>query len=1784
MSSSSVTTNAVQFHAAPEETLVDLLRRRAFEQPERQAYTFLTGGEGAAQTLSFGELDRRARAIAELLLSVGARGERVLLLYPAGLDYISGFLGCLYAGAVAVPVTPPRFNGRTERLQAVAADSEAHLVLTTKALLSKVEALWENAPALKSLRWVATDNVRLAYADDFRAPAIGGETLAFLQYTSGSTTRPRGVMVSHANLMQNERLIQKAFRQTEESVILSWLPLYHDMGLIGGVLQPLYLGARCILMSPFAFLQRPLEWLRAISDFRVTTSGGPDFAYALCARKAAQEDCSGIDLSSWEVAFDGSEPVRAETLDLFCEAFAPYGFRRESFFPCYGLAEATLLVSGSRAAPRPLVKTFSGEALKQNRVADAAPAGGPALVASGRVGAGQEVVVVDPETLTPCRADEVGEVWVSGPCVAEGYYNRPAETAETFRAHLADTGRGPFLRTGDLGFINDGELFVTGRLKELIIVRGQNYYPHDIEATVRRSAEGLRAGSGAAFSVDSGGEERLVIVQELERHCRQDPHEILGLIRQAVGEEHQLAPSAVLLLKAGGVPKTSSGKIQRRACRSLFLEGRLDAVAQWAESPSSQPEQRPASLGDAAPRSAEELRDALARWLAAKLRVEPRTIDPSRPVSAYGLDSLAAIELAHEVETGLGVSVPLHTFFESPSIDGLARSIFERLGGSASGDETPRVGAEEATEFPLSRGQQALYFLQQLAPDSPAFNIAALGAIRGALDTGALRSAFQKLIERHPLLRASFVQTPDGPLQKIGEGAEVSFRVVDAEGWAGEVLNERIVEDANRGFDLERGRLLRVTLYERRGEPLLLVVVHHIVSDFWSMGLIFKELGALYAAEASGNGEPLPALKARYDEYVRRQDEMLAGQRGERLWNYWQEKLAGELPPLELRTDRPRPAVQTHTGDSLRFALGAEATAGLKRLSVECDATLFTTLTAAFMALLHRYTGQRELLLGTVTSGRDSARFSDLVGYFVNPLVLKGEFPDRQSFRSLLSQVRSTVLGAFEHQDYPFPLLVEKLPHAHDASRPPVVQAMLVYHTATLSGQEGLTLSAVGEAGATLKAGGLEIETLPLNQRTTQFELMLRLAAVGDDIRGSLEYNTDLFDASTAARMVGHFQTLVAAALADPERPVADLPLLTGEERGQIKVWNETRKCYGEDRCVHELFEAQVERTPESVALVFEDESLTYRELNARANRLAHHLKARGIGPEARVALFAERSVEMVTGLLAILKAGGVYVPVDPSYPTERISYMLDDAGVAALLTQRHLADRIPSPRPAVVIALDADWRAVAAESDENPPHELTPENAAYVIYTSGSTGRPKGAINTHAALRNRLLWMQHAYQLTPSDRVLQKTPFSFDVSVWEFFWPLIIGAPLVLARPGGHQDSRYLVGLIREREITTLHFVPSMLGVFLEEQGVEECRSLRRVICSGEALTPTLVSRFFERSGAELHNLYGPTEAAIDVSFWQCERGNPRHTVPIGRPIANTQIHLLDERLRPVPVGVAGELYIAGGGLARGYQNRPDLTAEKFIPDPFSRAPGARMYRSGDLARYLPDGEIDFLGRADHQVKLRGQRIELGEIEGALDQHESVIQSAVTMQGDAHGGQRLVAYFTSELGRTLTLQEVREFLKGRVPEYMIPSALVRLDSMPLTPSGKIYRKALPAVPPERAEGGARFDPPRNAVERMLAGMWADVLGVEEVGIHDDFFESGGHSLLAARLVSRLNQTFQFDLPLRAFFEERTVAGLAAALTGDAERGGRAERIAELFVNVANYSEAEAETLLAENC
>ncbi|HEX8559980.1 MAG TPA: amino acid adenylation domain-containing protein [Pyrinomonadaceae bacterium] len=1731
--------------------LVELLQARAARHPERLAFTFLRDGEGEESHLTYWELERQARAIGAWLQGLNLRGERVLLLYPPGLEYVAAFWGCLYAGAVAVPAYPPRLNRHTERLQAVVADARAAAALTTANVFSRLKPLLGEVPGLGALRWVQTEEVEVGAALHWREPEADSSTLAFLQYTSGSTATPKGVMVSHGNLLHNEGLIKRAFAQDTESVIVGWLPLYHDMGLIGNVLQPLYVGGRCVLMSPNAFLQRPVRWLEAITRYRATTSGGPNFAYDLCVRRTGAEERARLDLSSWSVAFNGAEPIHAATLERFAEAFEPCGFRREAFYPCYGLAEATLLVSGKQASGPPAVRTFEKAALEGGRVRPRAERDerGRVLVGCGGALDEQQILVVNPESLTACAGDEVGEIWVSGPSVARGYWNRDEEAAGAFGAYLTDTGRGPFLRTGDLGFVSDGELFITGRLKDLLIIRGRNIYPHDVERTAEASHPALRPGGGVVFSVEAHGEERLVAVHEVDHRAMRDPSEVIAAVRQAVAEEHEAQTHAVLLVKAGGVPRTSSGKLQRRLARQMFLSAQFTPLAEWrADGEAAARPSAPADDGDAGGplESPEEIADFIRGQLASKLGVEAASIGAEQPVTRYGVDSLVAVELAHALESRLGVSMPAVGFLQDLSIRELAEEARRRL----TGREAARDGSADSTDgasYELSYGQQALWFLHRMAPDSAVYNVAAAVRVQSELDAGALRRAFEALAARHPALRTTFATEGGAPVQRVREDAPPDFAEVDGASWGARDVDGWLAEEARRPFRLDEGSLLRVRLLLREGVGhVLLMVAHHIVVDFWSLAIMLQEVGLLYEAERRGAPADLAPPRASYADYVRRQAQLLEGAEGERLWQYWQRRLGTPPPALNLPHDRPRPPVQTYLGASHAFRLDEELTRGLKALAREGGATLYMVLLAAFEALLHRYTSQEDFAVGSPSAGRDAAVFSRVVGYFVNPLVMRADLSGDPTFEELRERVRRTVLEAYAHQDYPFALLVQRLQPERDASRSPLFQAMFVLQQARLLKDEGIASLALGEEGARARLGGLALESVSLAQRVAQFDLKLSAAEADGALLASFEYNTDLFDARTVERMAAHFETLLRGVVEDPRRRLSALPLLSPAEEHRLLVeWNDTRALYPRDVPLHQLIEEQAERTPDALAVVSDEGQLTYRELNRRANQLAHHLRGLGVGPEALVGVLLERSVELVVALLGVLKAGAAYVPLDPGYPPQRLAFMLEDARLPVLLAQQRLLGVLPG-HGARVVRLDADWEQIAREPADNPAVELSGANLAYMIYTSGSTGRPKGAMNTHGGIVNRLVWMQDAYRLSPSDAVLQKTPLSFDVSVWEFFWPLLAGARLVMARPGGHQDAAYLASVIEEQRITTLHFVPSMLHAFLARADAARAASLKRVICSGEALSYELKERFYSLlPEVELHNLYGPTEAAVDVTYWACERDGGRRVVPIGRPIANTQIYVLSKELRPVPVGVAGELYIGGDGLARGYLRRPGLTAERFVPDPFSAEPGARLYRTGDLARHLPGGEVEFLGRVDHQVKVRGFRIELGEIEAALAEHESVSECVVVAREDAPGDARLVAYVVTG-GRTGTSASAwRRFLGERLPEYMIPSAFVALEAMPLLPNGKVDRGALPAPQGARPELEEAFAAPRDQIEEVIADVWAGVLGLSRVGVNDNFFELGGHSLIATQVVSRLNEAFHVDLPLRLMFEAPTVAGLA---------------------------------------
>ena len=1721
-------TNAVR-SLAEYSTLVDVLRHWAARKPDRVSHTFLVDGENEVVTLTYAELEQRAMSIAALLQSINAAGQRVLLLDPPGLEYIAAFFGCLYAGAVAVPAYPPRMNRSFSRLQEIVNDARPVAALTTTSILAKADQLFEQAPELKKLGWITTDNISSQYAKHWREPRIDGSTLAFLQYTSGSTSSPKGVMVSHGNLLNNQRTIRAVFKQSEESIIVGWLPLYHDMGLIGNMLQPLFLGAQCILMSPLAFLQRPLRWLQAISNYRATTSGGPNFAFDLCVKRIAPEERDLLDLSSWTVAFNGAEPIRAGTLRRFAEVFAPCGFSPEAFYPCYGLAEATLLVSGKQNSGPPVVREVSGEQLKKNRITGSDNGDRVSLVSSG--GSLEDVLIIDPETCNPCAPAEVGEVWVSGPSVAQGYWNRPDESERTFKAQVAGTGAGPFLRTGDLGFINDGELFITGRLKDLMIFRGLNYYPQDIEATVEKAHEQLRP-LGAAFSVTVDNEERLVVVQELTPRCASGFPEISEAIVQAVAEEHELQVHALVLLKAGSIPMTSSGKIRRQECRSRFLGNTLESVFEWranvpAGSYQNSNSRRPFG-------SVEELEAWLTVTVAERLGLDVSRVDANQRLSTYAIDSLLAVELAHSIEATTGVSLSLATFLQQASISELAIEISARATDSTGSISSGSARAEYLPSF----GQQALWFLQQLEPESSAYNIARALRFRGPLNRTALRQAFQECVNRHAVLRTAFLGDGKQPTCKVREGIEVSFVEQDASRWSDALLAERLSAAAHQPFNLEKDVLLRVSLFERSPEEhVLLLTVHHIAADLWSMGVLFNEIVLSYESALSGNQSILPPLALEYADYTNWQRGMLEGDEGERLWTYWHQKLSGDQPVVELPTDKPRPAVQTFQGKSHNFKLPRELTRRLKALAGERGATLYMTLLASFEVFLYHYTGQKDILVGSPVSGRSRVDFKKLVGYFVNPLVMRADLSGRPSFTSFLEQVRQTTLAALVHQELPFPLLVERLQPDRDLSRSPIFQIMFVMQNMQSPGDIPLSSFALGAPGVAVTVGPLTFESVPLEQRIAQFDLTLMMAETGDELSGCFEYSTDLFDAHTIERMARHFCTLLQSIVDSPERRVSDYSLLGREERTQLLVeWNsEQLEPSSAAVSIHQLFEEQVLKTPEATALRCGAARLSYAELDQRAELLAARLRALGVGPEVRVGICLGRKTELVVALLAVLKAGGAYVPLDPGYPEERLGYMLADSGAAVVLTEAGYSERLHGTESRKLY-LDGPTEPVS-EVQLNKA-AVSGSNLAYVIYTSGSTGQPKGVGIEHHSAVAFLEWARRQFTDEEMAVTLAGTSICFDLSVFEIFAPLSRGGTVVLvenvlavAADGWTSD----VGL------TLVNTVPSALAELLRLQAVPE--TVRTVNLAGEALSGVLVQQLYEQSAVEtVYNLYGPTE---DTTYSTVQLVPAGKAPNIGRAIAQSSAYVLNEQLGLCPVGVIGELYLSGAGVARGYLGQAARTAERFLPDPYSDEAGARMYRTGDRARWLSRGELEFLGRADQQVKLRGYRIELGEIEEVLRQHEQVQEAVVQVRGE-----QLDCYVVGAAGVTVQVEELQRYLAERLPGYMVPAGWQVLAEMPLTPNGKLDRKRLAGA--AAAQTGV-YVAPRTATEAQVAQIWSEVLGLERVGVEENFFTLGGHSLLATQVVSRLRQEFGLDIALRSMFEAPTVARLAQVITQSQE-------------------------------
>ncbi len=1081
-------------------------------------------------------------------------------------------------------------------------------------------------------------------------------------------------------------------------------------------------------------------------------------------------------------------------------------------------------------------------------------------------------------------------------------------------------------------------------------------------------------------------------------------------------------------------------------------------------------------------------------------------------------------------------------------------------------DAIELVAVPRTESLPVSFSQQRLWFLNQFEPGNPAYNIPGTRRLKGVLRFEALQRTLDEITRRHETLRTSFATENGRPIQVVGPALPVDMPLIDLSSLSEEDRRERSVaiskEEAYRPFDLEKAPLFRARLLRLGAEDhVLLTRIHHIIADEWSLGVFNREVAVLYEAFGAGEPSPLPELPIQYGDYAHWQRRFLSGDVLKEQLGYWKRQLSGNLPVLALPTDRPRPRIQTFRGAARAFSLTERLTLELNALSQREGVTLFMTLLASLKVLLYHYTGQEDIIVGTPIANRRRAELENLIGFFVNNLPIRTNLEGNPTFRELLSRLKEVALEAFAHQDVPFEKLVEELAPERDPSQNPIFQMMFILQNTPREATKIAGLTAVALLSDDPARMREPEAKRPPRPSFSRFDLTIDLKEWKGYIFGGVEYNTDLFDDSTIQRLIRHFGTILERAVRDPGTRIADLSPLTDEERRRLVVdWNQTDEDYPGEKTIPDVFEARVSLSPERVALIHGENVLSYRELDRRANRLAHRLKSLGVGPEAPVGIFIDRSPSMIVGLLGILKAGGAYVPLDPAYPTERIAFMIENSRLEVLVTRGDLVSRLPAHAARVVHVESFEGEGSERAEELAPERRLHSDHPCYTMYTSGSTGTPKGVLGVHRAALNRFQWMWNHFPFADGEVCCQKTSLNFVDSVWEIFGPLLAGVPLAIVPDELTKDPRGLVSELERSGVSRIVLVPSLLRVLLESQQDlnERLSGLSLWIVSGEALTAELAALFHQRMpGARLVNLYGSSEVAADSTWYDTGKEDVPARIPIGRPIANTRTYLLSADLEPVPLGVTGELYVGGAGLARGYAHRPDWTAERFLPNPFAARPGERLYRTGDRARYRPDSEIEYMGRADHQVKIRGFRIELGEIGSALGKHPKVAESLLMVREDSPSGARLVAYAVPAPGAAITGSELREFLSEKLPAHMVPQAFVILEAMPLTPNGKVNRRALPAPSADRSDlGGGSYVAPRSELERKIVQVWQEVLGVERVGVHDNYFDLGGHSLLMVEVHEKLRPVVPRPITIVDLFQYPTVRALYKFLSRDGNGDG----------------------------
>ncbi|MDR6534614.1 non-ribosomal peptide synthetase [Variovorax soli] len=1722
-----------------QDTLAFVFEAQSGARPSHLAYAFLAEDLSPAQQTSYAELHGETHRLAAWLSAETRPGDRVLLAFPPGLDFVRVFWACLLSGRVAVPVPSPdpiRLHHAAPRLRSVIADSRATLVLTSAALLDAAAAALDPA-TFAMARWAALPDasaLEAASPGGFIPPAIEPHSLAYLQYTSGSTSAPRGVRLSHANVLANVRALIAAGHGNPESRALSWLPHFHDYGLAFGVLAPVVAGASGYLMSPLSFLRRPLRWLDAVEKHRITHTGAPDSAFAACLLALGDKPL-GARLDSLVSLNCGAEPIKAETVERVLEVFGAAGMGPRVFAPSYGLAEAVLGVSAAGPSGPPRIVSADPAALVSHRFLPL-PEGSPQarrLVGCGQPMQHTEILIVDEGRR--CAERAVGEIWVRSPGVGGGYWMQPEASEAAFGGHL-DDGSGPWLRTGDLGFLDQGELFVTGRLKDLVIVNGENHYPQDLEWSAERAHPSLRLGHGAAFAVDTPAGEGVVLALEIDRRAeaKLDAEAVFRAVRRAIAVEHGLPVHAVALLRAGTLPRTSSGKVQRHRCREAFLAGELalaaplDTGSQYAPDESPEEDERRERLGQVLPRDEREQ----AVWDIWCEVLGTRAFGVHESFFELGGNSLRMTQVLSRVSARFGAALPLVELFEHASVAAMAAAVARELKNGAAAARAAQ--ADPARIRPVARGaplpaslsQRRMWVIQRFDPASTAYNVPMAIRLRGALDASLCQQALDAMVRRHEGLRTCFVMGEHEPMQQIAPTLAVPLEQIDLghlpERERHAQARALLAERAAQPFDLSQAPLHRPTLirFDAR-DHVLFWTLHHAITDNWASALLMRETLAAYGALAAGR-EPLAAPPAiGYADYAAWERSPEAVEARRHHLDYWLDRLRG-LPDLDLPTDFPRPDKASHRGGRVSAPLPPRLREAMHAFGGREAVTPFVVYLSAFALMLSRRAKSEDIAIGTPIANRHRFATEPLVGTLVNTLVMRTDLAGDPSFTQLVHRVRRDALEAYAHQDAPFDELIDAL--GHDRTLHPEGPVRVLFNVLN---------APVGDS----ELFGLEIDEFDFERVAAQFDLSMHIDTEFTH-RIHLEYASDLYSEASAARMLESYLSLVERLLAQPERRISEHEMLSPAELNLLRHgWNGRRSPLPARQLVHDYLDLGAAEVRERVAVVdAAGRMLRYGELEARSNQLAHALRLRGIARGQRIGLCIARSPDMLIAQLGVMKAGAAYVPLDPDYPADRLRFMAVDADLSAVLAQQGtqgILEGLAIP----TIAID-DKRLAAGQ----PAHPLAPDAAldatpldeAYLIYTSGSTGQPKGVRVPHRGVVNFLAGMVKMPGLSAEDCVLAITSPSFDPSVLDLLLPLVVRAKVVIASQEQVHDPAALRRLLEIWEVTLLQATPSGWRALIETGWAGTPRF--RALIGGESLPPVLAEQLMARS-AELWNIYGPTETTVWATAWKVH--SPRKAIAVGQPIDNVTVWVLDAHGHACPIGVPGELYVGGAGVTLGYHQRDELTAERFVPDPFGDELDARLYRTGDLGRWRHDGQLELLGRADHQVKLRGFRVEMGEIESALLDHPELAHCVAVTRAEREEDVRLVAYFVARGPVPPAPPTLREHLSTRLPHYMIPQHFVALDTMPMLPNGKVDRAALPAPMMDVVlADGRSYVAPSTQGEQIIASVWSELLGVEEIGRTDNFFDLGGHSLLAMRAVSAIESMLGWKIaPRRLIYE-----------------------------------------------